>query len=80
MLLSLSGDYEASVSPRAMIRGGCPFSGQGLRRNVEDVEEGLTHPSAPGQKIPRSDMKDEVLEQKMLRTINCVHLSHFWAE
>ncbi len=53
-----------------MIRGGCPLSGQGLCRNVEG---GLTHPSAPGQKIPRSDMKDEVLEQKMLRTIKTVY-------
>lgn len=59
------------MSPGALIRG-CPLSGLGLRGNVEGV---LTHPSAPGQEILRSDMKNEVLEQKMLGTINCVHLS-----
>lgn len=64
------------MSPGALIQGGCPLSGLGLRRNVEDVEGILTHPSAPGQEILRSDMKNEVLEQKMLRTINCVHLSN----
>lgn len=64
------------MSPGLLIRGGCPLSGLGLCRNVEGV---LTHPSTPGQEIPQSDMKDEVLEQKMLRTINCVHLLNFWA-
>lgn len=64
------------MSPGTLIQGGCPLSGLGLRRNVEDVEGILTHPSAPGQEILRSDMKNEVLEQKMLRTINCVHLSN----
>lgn len=68
------------MSLGAMSRGGCPLSGQELRRNVEDEEGGLTHPSALGQKISRSGMKDEVLEQKMLKTINCVHLSNVWAE
>lgn len=70
------------MSPGALILEGCPLSGRGLCRNVEnveDVEGGLTHPSASGQEIPRSDLKDEVLEQKMSRTINCVHLSDFWA-
>lgn len=65
------------MSPGRLIRGRCPLSGLGLHRNVEDVKGVLTHPFALGQEILRSDKKNEVLEQKMLMAINCVHLSNF---